>query len=132
MLSLVDILSPNETEASLIAKYLSVGDENIGTVEACNLLRAKYGFSIVITEGSKGCSIYPAASDDCIHVPSVKVDHVVDTTGAGDSFIGALSVALGRKWRLEDAAKFGCKVAARSVQSKGTQTSYAFANSLDN
>jgi ribokinase len=48
----------------------------------------------------------------------------VDTTGAGDCFIGSFAYALGCGLEPEAAAKFACRVASMSVTRKGAQSSY--------
>ena len=48
----------------------------------------------------------------------------IDTTGAGDAFVGAFAVGLALGMPAVDAARFGCGAAADSVTRLGTQTSY--------
>ena len=49
---------------------------------------------------------------------------VIDTTGAGDAFVGAFSYALSMKMNTEDSLKLGLEKATNSVTKKGTQSSY--------
>lgn len=78
---------------------------------------------VVVTLGADGAEIHePGKSVVHVKSPSVKA---VDTTGAGDSFVGAFSYCLWKGMGYEAAAKFACATAAISVQSVGTQQSYA-------
>ena len=49
----------------------------------------------------------------------------MDTTGAGDAFVGAFAVGLAEGWPAVDAARLGCAFAADSVTRPGTQSSFA-------
>ena len=81
----------------------------------------------VITLGSKGAAII--GKDFCELVPAYKVN-AIDTTAAGDSFIGGLSSRLNveniNKNTLIDAVTFGNKVSSIAVQRKGAQPSIPY------
>lgn len=77
--------------------------------------------SIIITLGAAG-ALY-GDSDGVDVVSSFSVD-VVDTTGAGDAFVGATACELARGRRLREAVEFATAVAALSVQTMGAQSSY--------
>jgi sugar/nucleoside kinase (ribokinase family) len=64
---------------------------------------------VAITAGEEGCFI--AASEKVIHSPAFDIA-VVDTTGAGDAFMGGLSYALKQDWELERVAAFANACAA--------------------
>lgn len=69
-----------------------------------------YGPSMVaLTAGEDGCFI--ATADDLVHSPAFRVD-VMDTTGAGDAFLGGLSFAVKQGWRLHRVASFANACAA--------------------
>ncbi|EAX87838.1 kinase, pfkB family protein [Trichomonas vaginalis G3] len=78
---------------------------------------------VVQTQGAKGATILERGKQP-VHVPSIKVD-VVDTTGAGDSFLGSFTYCLAKGCSYEEAAKVACITAAISVTGVGTQGSYA-------
>lgn len=61
-----------------------------------------------------------------IHVPTLKIDNVVDTTGAGDAFIGSLAYYMARYPQnpLHQQIGAACEMAAYSVQKEGTQSSF--------
>ena len=48
----------------------------------------------------------------------------VDTTGAGDAFVGAFAFGLASGWAEADAVRLGCAIAAESVLRPGTQSSF--------
>ncbi|MGW6930111.1 ribokinase [Lentzea sp. NPDC054927] len=76
----------------------------------------------IVTLGSRGVAVVlPAGVKE---VPSIKVDEVVDTTGAGDAFAGAFSARLAEGDRVVVAAEYAVKVAALSVTKAGAQPSY--------
>lgn len=83
--------------------------------------------SVILTLGAKGVIYADAQKRNSLHVPAVKVNKVVDTTGAGDAFLGSLAFHLLRHTDagMEEHLRFACKAAAFSVQHCGTQTSFA-------
>jgi ribokinase len=84
--------------------------------------------SVVVTAGAGGAWV--AEGGSVSHVPAVAAD-VVDTTGAGDAFTGAMAVGLALGRDLVAAAGWGAAVAAYSVGRPGTQASYPRADDLD-
>lgn len=77
--------------------------------------------SAIITLGSAGAVI--ATSENTTHLPAFTVE-AVDTTGAGDAFVGAVAAELDRGAPLTDAVTFAQAMSALSVQRFGAQTSY--------
>lgn len=80
---------------------------------------------VIITLGSEGCLLVEGSSEvpTICHIPGKKVA-VVDTVGAGDSFLGSLGFFLSKGFELTSALDKANVVASVSVQSKGTQSSY--------
>ncbi|USX50126.1 ribokinase [Lentzea sp. HUAS12] len=78
--------------------------------------------SAVVTLGSRGVAVVERSG--VVEVPAVEVAEVVDTTGAGDAFAGALSARLADGDDLVRAAEYAVKVAALSVTKAGAQPSY--------
>lgn len=113
ILACVDIIVPNETEASLITGVpLTVLDFH---KQAAEKLAKKVG-TVIITLGEKG--VYcPSVSEDIL--PPFKVK-AIDTTGAGDAFCGALAAALAGDLPLAKAIRFAQAGAAISVTRNGT------------
>lgn len=79
----------------------------------------KYPNKLIVTLGSKGVKYFDGKEIRIID--SYKVD-VVDTTGAGDTFCGAMAAALVRGDNLESAIKFANKAAAYSITKLGAQS----------
>ena len=77
--------------------------------------------NVVVTLGDKGCAYIKNNSVKKIKADSVKA---IDTTGAGDAFVGAFSFALASKLDIEECLKLALKKATDSVTKKGTQSSY--------
>jgi len=75
----------------------------------------------VVTLGEKGAALVENGKVVRVAAPSV---NAIDTTGAGDAFVGAFSVGLGLGFEPEKAVKLGCESASLSVTRKGTQSSY--------
>ena len=112
----VDIIIPNETEASTLTG-IPVDDED-GARRAADALR-KMGFgSAVITLGSRGALWF--GPDTVFLCPAFQVE-VVDTTAAGDTFCGALCLALAEGNKPEEAVRFACGAAALAVTKLGAQ-----------
>ncbi|AHI02159.1 ribokinase [Kutzneria viridogrisea] len=77
--------------------------------------------SVVVTLGGRGALVVEAGGSTEVASPQVRV---VDTTGAGDSFVGALVTRLAEGADLVTAARYAVRVAAVSVTRPGTQRSY--------
>jgi ribokinase len=118
LLKMVDILTPNETEAQILTD-IKVADEESACTAAKKLLKLGVK-SVILTMGAKGCLI--AGSDRIEFISALKVD-AVDTTAAGDAFTGSLAVGLAQGKKLYDAALYANYVAALSVTKIGAQSS---------
>ncbi len=116
LLENVDILTPNEGEARLIAG-LPIDDAATSMSEITQRLLRMGPRCVIITLGSQGCLIAQPGSEP-VHVPAYAVN-VVDTVGAGDAFNAGLAVALCDGKSLIDAALWACVTAALSVMSVG-------------
>lgn len=119
LLALSDVLCPNQPEAALMTGTAVDGVEQ--AVDAARALKRRGAGSVVVTMGADGCVVADGEGAD--HIEGVQVD-TVETTGAGDAFIGALAYLLARGDALRDAARWANRVAAISVLGHGTQTSY--------
>ena len=120
-----DILTPNETEAQILTG-VEVTDE-ASAQKAADVLHARGTKTVVITLGGKGA--YYSAPEGRGLVPAEPVK-AIDTVGAGDTFNGALVVALSEGRALPDAIRFACKAAAISVTRPGAQTSVPYRNEI--
>lgn len=120
-----DLVCPNETEA---AQLTGAGVEDEAGVErAGRALLALGARAAVITLGARGCHYVSADVSYRVSAPPVGA---VDTTGAGDCFLGALAVFLARGAAMRDALTRACAAAAFSVSRPGTQTSFPTARDL--
>ncbi len=118
LLASLYMITPNEIEAELLSG-VKVVDET-SAMAAATILRQKGVGIVIITMGSQGAFVL---SDELAElVPSQKV-RVVDTTAAGDTFNGALVVALSEGKDLKSAVEFANKAAAYAVGILGAQTS---------
>jgi ribokinase len=119
LLDLVDVLTPNETEASILCKgVVDVDNEIAQSIQELKQLATKA--DIIVTNGSKGV-VYEISGTRGSY-PAYKVE-VVDTTAAGDSFNAGIAVRWGEGAALEDSIAFATKVAALTVTRFGAQTS---------
>ncbi|MET1043067.1 MAG: ribokinase [Microbacteriaceae bacterium] len=115
LLRLADPLVMNETEASLVAGEPVTSPECAASVAASLLGLSP---SVVITLGAAGVVL--ADAHGVRHVPAQKVT-AVDTTGAGDAFVGALAARLADGHSLDDAVLAGVAAGAATVQHVGAQ-----------
>jgi ribokinase len=115
LLRLIDVLTPNESEAANLA-----GCERYAAEEVLPGLAARGPSSVVVTLGARGCDVL--VDDRPQHVPSFPVE-AVDTTGAGDCFNGALAVALARGLKMVEAIQYANAAAALAVTRFGAQLS---------
>lgn len=130
LFSVPDFFCPNETEASLLLDQL-VNDPETAIVASKQLIESKGCNSVIITLGDKG-AVYLAGKDaKPVHVPTSPV-RAVDTTGAGDSFIGSLAFFMTSRPDLpvEEMIKRAGQIAAESVQRPGTQKSFPLVSDL--
>lgn len=118
LLGNVDILTPNAGEASALAGR-TVTDVQTARLIA-NQIEARGPRAVVITLGASGAVL--ADGNYVTHLPAPTVD-VVDTTGAGDAFNGALAVGLAEGQPLASAVIFANRVAALATTGAGAQAS---------
>lgn len=113
LLSQVDILVPNESELMLLS-----GTKDINTAVAH--LKALGTGNLIVTLGSEGVLVLEDATSNHILPHQVSV---VDTTAAGDGFVGAFAVALTEGKGILDAASWGNAAGALAVTKAGAQPS---------
>ena len=116
---LTDIFCPNESEAELLTgkKINSMTDIE----EMAKQFVTAGARSVIITLGENGC--YVLSNGVGKHISANKVS-VVDSTGAGDAFVGALAHFLDLGIDIFESSKRASAVATISVQGKGTQSSF--------
>lgn len=117
--SLCDFIAPNETEAGALVGFpVSTIDD---AKRAGELLVDRGVGTALITLGEKG--VYVHSNSQSAHVPAICNAPVIDTTGAGDAFVGGFSAALSAGKEVIEAVTFGCATAGISVTRRGTAPS---------
>lgn len=107
-----DLITPNRKELRLLS-----GKE--GLDEGCEELLALGAGCVIVTLGEKGSLIYKRGVR--LEVPCVSAGEAIDTTGAGDTFCGALCVRLAEGAELAEAARFASVCAGIAVTRRGAQ-----------
>lgn len=120
ILTAADVLAPNETELTLLTGVERV-DELAEVARGARLLRRRPDQIVVVTLGARGAWLLDGDGERAVAAPAVDA---VDSTGAGDAFVGTLALWLARGAPLAAAADAACRVAAESVRRAGTQTSF--------
>jgi len=124
----VDILCANESELSILTS-LPVGNSSEAEVAARKLQDTMNVPQILVTLGALGSLLVRKGEKDALFVPAKKVK-AIDTTGAGDCFLGALAYFLAHGVKIESAIARANEVASVSVTRPGTQYSYPRADEL--
>ncbi len=116
----VDVLTPNETEALVLLGRAPGPVEPADAAEIAAAVAALGAHMVVLKLGSNGCWFHGAG--ESYHVPGFPVQ-AVDTTAAGDTFNGALAIALAEGSPIPHALRFANAAAALSVTREGAQSS---------
>ena len=123
--SFVDLFTPNQSEAEFYTG-ITVSDTT-SAAQAAETLVSKGVKNVIITMGSEGSVGYWDGKS--FFTPAHKVE-AVDATAAGDTFCGALAVALCEGESLREAAEFATAASALAVQKMGAQDSIPYRNNL--
>ncbi len=128
VLASVTYFIPNETETALYCGF-PVSDDR-GAEKAAGQLSERFGMEmVVLTLGSRGALLHTGGQN--IYVPPFSVS-AVDTTAAGDAFVGGFAVAITEGRAPVDAAQFASAVAALSVTKAGAQPSLPRRDAVQN
>lgn len=114
----VDILVPNDTELELISGVQVKNESDLK--KAAKVMMDKGVKDLIVTLGSKGCMHINKSG---LKTYSAYKVNAIDTTAAGDSFIGAVAVAMNAGKSLEEAIHFATAVGALTVTKEGAQSS---------
>ncbi len=126
---LIDFFTPNETESEF---YLNKKIESEKDIKSASEQFLKKGIkNVVITLGEKGCFFANEKESFFTNAFQLK-DPVLDTTGAGDAFNGALAVGLSKDLDIKESLKFANKVAAISTIKLGAADSMPSLEDLNN
>ena len=126
LLALVDIITPNETEAEKLTGIRVENDDD--AARAARALHDKGIGTVIITLGSRG--VWVSANGEGRRVPGFKVK-AIDTIAAGDTFNGALVTALLEGRAMDEAIRFAHAAAAIAVTRKGAQPSVPWRKEID-
>jgi ribokinase len=118
LLKLVDYIVPNKSELALLAGRRISGKSSLEAAAAS--LRGRGPANVIVTLGEKGALVISDAGS--LYVPAYKVK-AVDTTAAGDAFIGGMASALLHHKPLKDAVKYACACGALAATRFGAQPS---------
>ncbi|MFC3393800.1 ribokinase [Brenneria rubrifaciens] len=126
LLSLVDMITPNETEAQFLTGVMVQTEEDV--TRAAQVLHDKGIETVLITLGSRG--VWLSVKGEGQRIPGYRVK-AVDTIAAGDTFNGALVTALLENQPMSSAVKFAHAAAAIAVTRRGAQPSVPWRNEID-
>ena len=115
----IDIITPNETEVEILTGQTVTTEAE--AEKATDILRDKGVETVIITLGSRGVYVKNKSINQMVH--GFKVENVVDTTGAGDSFHGGFAHKIAGGADILQACTYGCAVAALSVTRMGAADS---------
>ncbi len=121
----IDLMIPNQVEAGFYSGVSIVDEES--AVKAAQSLKAMGVANVIITMGSKGSLCCVGGKVVFTEARKVKA---VDTTAAGDTFCGALAVAVGEGKSLAEAVLFATAASALAVQKVGAQESIPYRSEL--
>lgn len=125
LLQKIDLIIPNKTEASAISGCKITDAE--AASKAIGIIQKMGVKSVIITVGSKGA--IAMVDGELLLIPAIKVK-AVDTTGAGDTFCGALCAALINGSDMHSALAFANKASSISVTRSGAQISMPFLSEI--
>ncbi|MGQ5291854.1 ribokinase [Pectobacterium actinidiae] len=126
LLSLVDMITPNETEAQFLTGITVETEDD--AARAAQVLHDKGIETVLITLGSRG--VWLSENGQGIRIPGYRVK-AVDTIAAGDTFNGALVTALLENKPMSSAVKFAHAAAAIAVTRRGAQPSVPWREEID-
>ncbi|MFO1310904.1 MAG: ribokinase [Burkholderiales bacterium] len=126
LLRKVDYLVPNEGEATALCGVEVAGPDEAR--DAARLLRRRGPRHVIVTLGARGVWLESDEHSVHLHAPAVRA---VDTTAAGDTFIGGFAAAFAAGRGLLDAIAFGQRAAALGVTRPGAQASIPYRREVD-
>jgi ribokinase len=122
----VFILTPNETELSILTNMCT--DTILDIEKASKHLLDMGTQNVITTMGEKGSLLVNRTEK---HITEAVTVYPTDTTAAGDSFTGALAVALGEGKNIKEAIKFATYAAALTVTKEGAQSSLPLRDEIE-
>lgn len=119
LVAMSDWIIPNETEFAGLNPEGNLPESDEEILKVAKALGCRF----VVTLGEKGAAYTDQDHSKVVRVSAPKVN-AIDTTGAGDSFVGSFAFGLATGFEIEKAVKLGCACASDSVTKLGTQSSY--------
>jgi ribokinase len=126
LLALIDIITPNETEAEILTGIAVKSDEDAARAAAA--LHAKGIATVLITLGRRG--VWLSEQGNGVRIPGFSVQ-AIDTIAAGDTFNGAFITARLEGVAMHDAVRFAHAAAAIAVTRPGAQPSVPWRTEID-
>ncbi|WP_353931388.1 ribokinase [Okeanomitos corallinicola TIOX110] len=123
---LIDIITPNEIEASQLVGFAVTGEET--AAKAAEILLQKGVKCAIIKLGAKG--VFCATKQESFYIPAFSVQ-AIDTVAAGDAFNGGLAAALFHQKPLKEAVNWGAATGALATTKLGAQSSFPDRITLD-
>ena len=120
LLAVTDWLIPNESEFAALAG--TAGEAGEAGDDALRAFAAGHGVRLIVTLGASGAALV-GANGAVMRLPARAVT-AIDTSGAGDAFVGAFAVGIAMGWPEIDAVALGLACASDSVTRQGTQASF--------
>ncbi|MGN1094929.1 MAG: ribokinase [Eubacteriales bacterium] len=121
----IDLIIPNEFEAQIITGISP--DDNASAREVINALKAQGCKNALVTLGKNGCAYF--VGDD-VHYTGIFKVNAVDSTAAGDSFIGGLCAKLCEGVQMDDAVEYASATSAITVSRPGAAVSIPVADEV--
>ena len=118
LLRMTDVIKPNETEARILTG-IAVTDKKTAIKASRNLLERGVK-TVILSMGKRGCFVASNAMNEFFSAPKVRA---VDSTAAGDAFVGGLAFCIAQGKTILEAVPFASNVAALSVTKAGAQSS---------
>lgn len=128
LFELSDIMTPNETEAAILADMKPSRLDPEQALAIAKKLRDRKARTVIVKLGDQGCLLVDDGGSQLLAAPAVKA---VDTTAAGDEFNAGLAVGLSEGLDLPAACRFANRAAALSVTRLGAQASAPTRAELD-
>jgi ribokinase len=129
LLKNIDYLITNEIEFNQLAVFLGY-DTSTGIEKINKEISEKEQLCSIITLAEKG-SIAHLKDGTSIKIPALKLDKVIDTTGAGDAFCGTLTACLYKDISIEESMKRASIAGSLACMNKGIQDSFVYLNDIE-
>jgi len=126
ILSLMDLLTPNETETEILTGMPTHSNEQ--AIEAAHNLLSKGIETVILTLGSRGSFLLTEKMGK--RIPAYSID-VIDTTAAGDAYCGALAASLAQGTHIEEAVKIANAAGALAATKLGAEPSLPTKKAID-